>query len=139
MKYNSLEEVEEDLSSMKRGFLLKFVEELKFKNYQEVLEYAVMKNSINNRLPTTVYAKSGGIQCQCMIGRGITDLWRICKYYFPNTKLCDVINYFKNNTKNKRIQYCSTTIQTVIRTDNYSSYNEDIVIRGRKMKGFKIK
>lgn len=132
-----LKEIEEDLSQMKRGFLLKFKDKT-FNNYQEVLEYATTYNTILQLNPT--YYKSGGLQCKCDIGRGISDLWRICKFYFPETTLEDVVTYFKNTDLNYRIQYCGDTNQTVIRLETYSKCIKptSIAIRKRNFKNVKI-
>jgi hypothetical protein len=135
---NNLEEVEEDLLKLKH-FNLKFKGDLKFNSYEEVILYASTKiiHPYNNisRLPKTYY-ENNQLQCECTIGRGISDLWRICKYYFPNVKLQQIIDYIDQNNSIFFIQYCNTTLQTVIRCG--IGYKQIFYfIRGRHMKKFK--
>ena len=140
MKSEVIEQAEKSLNEIKRGFLIKFKNNKEFKNFKEVIEHAlqtVKNNEFDYSLPITVYSKSNSLQCKCTIGRGIGDIYRLCKNYFPETKLKDVVDYLENNRKGKRIQYCYTTKQTVFRKDNYDNITANFVIRGKNGKQFK--
>lgn len=76
-------------------------------------------NDYNNRF-NTVYYNSGNTQTSCGRRRSLGDIYMICKFYFPNIELIDVVkllygeflttDVFKrpNTSKDLRTSYCST-------------------------------
>lgn len=139
MNVNKIKEAENSLNEIKKGFLIDFGYENNFNNFTEVIDHAILRRHNDINLNPTFYSKSKKLQCICSIGRGIGDLYRLCKNYFPNTTLEEVIMYLKNNKHNKRIQYCGTTKQTVIRKETYAPHiSGSIIVRGKSGKQFDV-
>ncbi len=104
-----LKEIQENLDTLKT---LKFSENKTFNNITEVLDFACLSNyHINNS--TMLSNSKKKIQCPQGRMRGISDLYRISKHYFPNTQLNDVLDYIKS--KPFHHLYCYTTNQDVFR------------------------
>lgn len=106
-----LKEIQENLDTLKT---LKFSKNKSFNNITEVLDFACL-NDYNTDNSTT-FSNSNKIQCPKTRMRGISDLYRICKHYFPNTKLDDILKYIKS--KPFQYHYCYTTNQDVFRRVN---------------------
>lgn len=105
-----IQEIQTDLERLSKIKFNKKVETDKFKNYKQVIDQAVIQGN------STVMDHGKGYQCPPGRKRGIADLFRLCKYYFPETKLCDITKYMQNTKF--AASFCGTTNQTVYRNAN---------------------
>lgn len=126
-----IEEIEKDLKQLSK---LRFKhKEKKFKSFKNVINEAIGKihNYVQTGKPT--YYEKGGLQCKEGRRRGIADLYRLSLYYFPNTKLKEVVNYAM---KKYSSSFCHNTNQTVIRPNyggkSHSSIHINIRLKNRK-------
>lgn len=98
-----LAELELDLQKLKLiKFRIAFNENYRPKNIKECI-YRILAGE------TTYMAISGNRQCPRFRSRGISDIYRLCKFYFPNITLKTVLT----NLKGKGHTQCLTTNQTV--------------------------
>lgn len=138
--YNNIEELENDLKKLK-NFKLRLKKNYKPESLYELIKHCINLQNLYSELPKSYYLK-GQTQCQfSSIGRGISDLYRIANYYFPETKIKDIFNVLKkiNINEKLRMQYCTDTKQTVVRIDNYiatSLISYPLIIRGNKFKKY---
>jgi len=90
-------------------------EKYNFKDINEVLRFATNSSYL---VDNTTYIQ-GRQQCYRQRRRGIADLYRLCKYYFPQTTLEDVVEAVKSIPMQRN--YCWTTNQDVFRyyRENY--------------------
>ncbi len=124
-----IEEIQKELDTHRRQ--LKFSQEKKFNNFKEVVDFATLANyTIDN---STKYG-SGGFHCRQSAQRGASDIYRLCKTYFPNIKLEQVLKYLNTNTFSKN--YCFTTNQDVFMKRPGSHQENKGTIRVR-LKNFK--
>lgn len=87
-------------------------EKYNFKDITDILKFAT--NSSYNINNTTYMGKRK--QCPRQRKRGISDLYRLCKYYFPETTLENVVKAIKSTSMQR--SYCCTTNQDVFRYYN---------------------
>lgn len=100
----TFEEIENDLNKLS---LIRFKKKYKFNDFKEVIKFAL----IGEKNTQTYYSKNGTKQCEENKMRGIADLYRLSKNYFPDVKLKDVYEI-----TNKLFCYqgeCATTHQSV--------------------------
>lgn len=79
----------------------------------------ILKKILNNNYTidnSTYYSKNNRKQCNQFSSRGIADIYRLCKYYFPETTLKEVVDSLQKRTLN--YGYCFTTNQDVFK-DSY--------------------
>ena len=109
-----IEEIEKELDKLKP---LKFsIKKEQPKNYKDCIDRVIQGEA--TFMNSDIYP-----QCHSNKARGTADIYRTCKFYFPNTKLKDVINYIKPKAKD----FCTTTNQTVF----YRYGNNNYIIRIR--------
>lgn len=111
-----LKEIQENLDTLKT---LKFSKNKSFNNITEVLDFACI-NDYHTDNSTMLSNSNKKIQCNSNRMRGISDLYRISKYYFPDTKLDDIVKYIKSRPF--QYLYCYTTNQDVFR---HTKMNKD--------------
>lgn len=98
-----LKEIEEKLNKLK---LIKFKGDIKFNNIREVLKRACKNCYEDDEITYTI---TGHYQCGKGKNRGLRDLYRLCKYYFPKLTLKE----FLPQTKFLLHSFCNETYQTV--------------------------
>lgn len=129
-----IEDIQANLDSLKT---LKFKENKEFKNLREVIDFAIVRDyRVDN---STMYSKAKS-KIQCLNKqRGIADLYRIGRHYFPNTKLNDVIEVIKE--KPVYYHYCYTTNQDVFLENNedYSSDYSDGISSDKRDPSIRLK
>lgn len=66
-------------------------------------------------------------QCQTNRYRGIADMYRLSKHYFPTTQLHTILDYLSN----KKTNFCTTTNQNVYscKFTNYHRVNKSPQVR----------
>ena len=129
-----IEEIEKDLKQLSK---LKFKDkDKKFKSFENVIDEAVGQIDGYHRTGKATYYDRGGLQCKGGRTRGIADLYRLSLYYFPKTKLKEVVNYAM---KKYSFYFCNTTNQTVFWVDYVKKYDTtDISIRLKNRKRVNI-
>ena len=78
----SREEIDEELNS---NPLIKFIEEPVFKDIHGVIRFACIEKK------ATVFSESGNYQCGAGRNRSLTDLYSLCKNYFPGVTMKDIL------------------------------------------------
>ena len=101
---------------------IRFHKSYKPANYQEVIQKMGRGLGLYNN--QTYYDSNNKTQSLGGCYRGISDIYRVVIYYFPETTLKEVINYLLN-VKFVCSGYCSTTAQTVIKAmgNQYTTMN----------------
>lgn len=109
-----IEDIQKNLDTLKP---LKFSNDKKeFKNIEEIIRFACQRDFLIDNS-----TKQGNrLQCSRVKSRGIADLYRICKNYFPNTTLKDVVKTVEKIPMS--YHYCHTTNQDVYRTSDKGDY-----------------
>lgn len=99
LKIYNLNDIEEDLKTLKP---------INFKtlNFNPKSIKDVISNLLDNCAATYIGSR---IQCEGGRSRGIADIYRLCRYYFPNTTLQEVIKAVEKRDNS----FCCTTNQTV--------------------------
>jgi len=124
LKIYSLEEVEEDLKTLKP---------IRFKTLD--FNPKTIKNVLDNLLinKAATYSVEGRIQCEGKRSRGVADMYRLCRYYFPEVTLKQVYKALRSRTIG--CSFCYTTNQDVYNTSynaNYRSSPAKIRLSNRK-------
>jgi len=83
---------------------------LKFKGYVPTNLNDAITKIINGKETFTDLRKKRP-QCSKNRYRGVTDIYKLCKYYFPDTSLRKILA----NLDKRYRTYCSTTYQSVYR------------------------
>ena len=126
-----IQEIEKDLKQLSK---LRFKDkEKKFKSFENVIDEAIGKIEGYDQTGKSTYYDKGGLQCEEGRNRGIADLYRLSLYYFPKTKLKQVVNYVMETYSSS---FCHNTNQTVIRPNHgrrsHSSIYISIRLKNRK-------
>ncbi len=112
----SFEDIEKDLEKLGT---LKFKEEKVFKDFKEVIDFANVRTCtkyVNGKFETIItdnstrHSKNNRPQCPNSRSRGLADITRIVKHYFPNVSLKEIYDY---SIHNFYISYCGDTRQDV--------------------------
>lgn len=124
--------IEEIESEIKKAQRLCFKGNYEFNNFEMVINH-MLDRDLN--VQKTYFSNSNRIQCKYWLhGRGVYDIYRTVLYYFPDTKLKDVLEYLKKSFAHF---YCYDTKQTVfnkIGTNFYSGKNVHIRINSKLKK-----
>jgi len=133
-----LKEIQEDLDQMSKiRFNKTFEKTFKPKSFEEVIDRAIGKVTNYVRTGESTIRETGGYQCPQGRMRGAADLYRLTTYYFPKTKLEDIIKYIRSKNSIGASQ-CSTTNQTVFWPTSNGGRKSDISIRLKNRKKIKI-
>lgn len=76
----------------------------------------------------TYYADTKRLQCESYRSRGFADLYRICKYYYPNLTVKELTTTL-NTVSSLHKFFCGDTAQDVFNINPYGS--KDTIIRTR--------
>lgn len=136
-----LEEIEKDLKKLKP---IRFKKDYKATSLKNVIEDA-LRNDSDTICGLSTYHLNNKLQCEGSDNykshvrlRGIADLYRLARNYYPNTKLKEVVNLLKNRQR----QYCTTTHQTVYYRNplgnNEPYYPKEIEVRLSNKRKVKI-
>lgn len=111
-----IEEIEKELDKLKP---LKFNNKKALpKSYEECIDRVIQGEA--TFMNSDIYP-----QCHSSKMRGIADIYRTCKHYFPNVKLKNIVQH----ARKKPHQFCCTTNQTVFSRANGYSDKMGILIR----------
>ena len=85
----SREEIDEELS---HNPLIKFIEAPVFKDINEVIRFACIDKK------ATVFSRDNYYQCGAGRNRSLTDLYSLCKNYFPDVTMKDILEVLIKDT-----------------------------------------